>query len=415
MILLKKLTWCPYWTMYSMDSPQRGTSDTSKYTNIMEACTILDPFELLYEEAIINLSKMGIHGFDFSTAEDILKPCYQQLRHGLGFDWVINKCVSTIAEYYPFTYHKEFSGTKKFIEQFENDPVFTTELESLHDECLKIIKWVFEAYKDISVYKRMAAYANTQNLEQAYEYILEHPPAEPFEIPFLTGTRINYLILFMEMLTIGVGMINREIWTKRMEAIQQSASGYEDIVAVVGSKFRLFAYGDVYGKNIAEWHVLEQGIDVNPLNMRIEKPDVTRITPDYMTFFEFSDSKLYIDESKAPMIQLQDDKGVKTHWLSVNDFSILKDLVLDKPMILSISYNFPQNPTTPKIVAIKGTLSTIIKDELITLDKDGVGITQIIFKSDSVGFKISDPEQLYPYAFFTSSNIKYSTTFEWLT
>jgi hypothetical protein len=413
MIMLKRLTWCPYWTMYSMDSPQRGASD-NKYINVMEACTILDSFEILYDEAVMSLNRQGVRDFDFRTAEKVLKPCFQQLRHGLAFDWVINSCVSIVAEYYPFTYHKEFSGTQKFIDLFANDLVFSAEVDSVQRKVYEILEWVFEDYPDKSVYKRMSAHAKTINLEQAYEYTITNPPAEPFVIPFITSIRVNYAILFMEMLTIGVGAFKRQIWTSRIEAIKDSAPSHEDLVAVVGSKFRIFVYGDLFDEGKVAWHILNEGIEVNPFNTRVDRPDVARIIPDYMTFFEFTENKLVIDESKVPMVQFTYNDGTMSEWTDPRAFTTMEGFILDQPMIVKIRYDFPQDPKNPKVIGVKGSISTIIKDSLITLDKNGIGTTQVVFRANSISFKVFDPDDLYPFTFFSSSLIKYSDNFDWL-
>lgn len=415
MIMLKRLAWCPYWTIVSMDSPQRGASATDKYTNLMEAATILDPFDIVLQEAILRLNKIGISDLDPKVAEEQIKPYYEMIRHGLAFDWVVNSCVAIIVEHYPFSPHIEYGGTKPFIEQFTGDEVFAYELERMHSDIYQFLNWVFEGYVDRSVYKRMSAYAGTTSLVEAYEYSLVNPPKEPFEIPLLTAYRINYAILFMEMLTLCVGYFNRKVWTDRIQNVKDSAPGHEDLAIVVGGENRAFAYGDLNDTGEVKWHALASGISVYALNTRVDRTDIVRVIPDEMTFFRFDENTLYIDESLVPQVKFTLPDGSDTGWLNPKLFPDYVGLQLDVAMKMQVKYEFPQDPANPKTISLKGAENTVIKDKYIVLDKDGIGETQIAFRANVISFKIADPEKKYPFTFFSSKKIETSDTFAWLT
>jgi hypothetical protein len=260
----------------------------------------------------------------------------------------------------------------------------------------------------------LSGYAKTANLEEAYEYVLLNPPKEPFEIPALTAGRINYAILMMEMLTLSVGSFNRVVWTNRIKAVQESAPGHEDLAIVVGGHYSAFAYGDIYDTGVPSWHDLSSGITIYAMNTRVDRKDVVRVAPDEMTFFWFSDVELFIDESKVPTVQFDLPDGTTTDWIDPRAFIGMPGFTLDATMKMRIKYDFPQDPESPKTISLKGSLSTVVKDKLIVLDDQGIGETQVVFRSNVVSFKVADPEKKYPFTFFSSSTIENPTDFAWL-
>jgi len=413
MLMLRKLAWCDYWTIASMDSPKRGASETNKFQNTIEAASILDPFEIVFQEAVLKLNKIGISGMTLETASSVIKPCYQALRNGLAFDWVVNSCVGILVEHYPFSPHIEYPGTQGFVEQFKDDPVFAAEVESLHRSVLTVLDWVFEYYEDRSVYKRLSAYAGTTSLSEAYEYLLNNPPKEPFAIPLFTAERINYAVLLMEMLSLCVGSFKRPTWTDRIQKVKDSAPTHADMALIVGSSSQAFVFGDITDCGTASWTRLPKGIQVYALNTRVDRTDIVRVVPDEMTFFRFTDGALFIDESLVPSVQLDLPSGT-TLWIDPRAFNTLSGLVLDTPIKMRVKYDFPQDHSSPKTIALKGNIGTVVKDSTIVLDAKGIGETQVVFRNNVIGFKISDPEKLYPFTFFTSSNVENPDNFGWL-
>jgi hypothetical protein len=397
-----------------MDSPQRGASSTDKFQNVMEAATILDPFELVFQEAVLKLNKMGIEGMDLETSIAQLKPAYEAIRHGLAFDWVVNSCVGIIIDHYPFSPHIEYKGTRVFIEDFKDDIVFDAEVSRLHQCISDVMNWVFEGYPDRSVYKRLSGYAKTTDLATAYEYVLHTPPKEPFELPLLTSARVNYAILLMEMLSLCVGKFNRVVWTDRIHNVQDSAPGHEDLVIVVGGEDTAFVYGDIDDTGVARWTKLPNGITVYLGNTRVDRTDVVRVAPDEMTFFWFSDTEMMIDESKVPTIQFDLPDGTTTDWINPRMFIDMPGFTLDAKMKMRVKYEFPQFTDDPKTISLKGSLGTVVKDKLIVLDSNGIGETQVVFRSNVISFKVADPDKKYPFTFFSSSLIENPEEFEWL-
>ena len=410
MLMLKQLDWCPYWTMASMDSPKGGVSEQDKFQNLVEGATMLDPFEIVLQKNIIKLATQGISGMKSEIAVDKIKPLYQILRHGLAFDWVLNHVCVKLDEYYPFTRMFEFKGTSTFLDMFTDDPVFQAGLSEIYTGVQTFIDWVFEGYEDVSIFRRMSFYAGTQVIEDACEYVQKYPPKIPFKIPFLTSDRVGYLILFQEMLADCIGVVERTTWTDRFNAIMQSDTDHAEMALVVGCRKNAYAYGNIDNTTV-KWHRLSLGI-TQALATRVDRTDVVRVVPDEMSFFKFTLDMLIMDESLVPSVKFFLDTG-ETEWIDPRQFIDYSDLPINKPLKVSVKYKFVQDPANPKTISIKGSSNTIVKDNLIVLDSDGIGCTQLVFNANTVGFKVADPDKKYPLTFFNNKKVS-ASGYSWL-
>lgn len=391
-------------TMASLDAATSG-SESQLLVNVQESAAVLDPWENVLPKAKATISKFG-YEIDDEVALDQIKHFYQVLRHGMAFDWVLNSVIGKVLNVFPFTKHFEFKGTRPFIESFADDPVFTAEMQYIDTELQKVLSWVFEGYPEPGVFKRLAEYANTSDLAEAIGYARVNRPDRPFALPTAKLYRTNYLVLLLEMLWIGVGMVKRDYWTQRFEAIRIGVPGF---VIVVGNKFRAFAYGDLNDGQGVCWHCLDNGIRLLGISERQQDTAYLRAFPDEMTFFRIDRGTLYVDETMFPKVSFDDGET----WVTTNDFADRAEVHIDKPMKLRIKYAFPVDPNKPKTIKVKATLNCVVKDATVTLDENGEAETQIVFRGNQVTFIIMDVDKKFPFGVFKSKQVKV-TSFDWL-
>lgn len=383
MILLSKSILDPsnLYVFSASDCPSNG-SETDLFQNIVESTSLLDPFEQVFD--IVKSSAIGAK-LELSIAEEHIKPLYQIIRHGLCFDWVMNYTMKMILTYLPDdSPFIIFKGTQPFIDMFENDPIFNNELLNIAGEVTKLINWV--------VGDKPLNYLKNIDIDDD-----------------VTMIRSKYVVCLVSMLKHGIGNYKREYWTNRMVEIYNEHPQYEHQVIITGSHFRAFALGNL-DHTFPKWHLLENGIKVSG-TYRTQRKEFIRAFPDEMTFVRFIDGAMAVDETYFPMISIDDQPYISALNFTNNHQSIN----LDVPSTLKIKYKFIQNIDQPKQIKLRAGENCVIKDELITLDENGIGTTQIVFKSTTVSFKISDPDKLYPFAFYSTNKLQgNSSKFEWL-
>ena len=385
MILLKKCLLNDHnlYNFGACDGPSAG-SEMDLYTNVVEMVNMLDPFEIVYQRTIKTLEHYDLQ-VDATTAGVILKPIYQKLRHGLAFDWVMNYCIKLILQVMPEgSPYVVFKGTDPFIAKFENDPIFSNELLELYQQLQQLFQWV----------------------------VGEHCISEI--TPLITSNTIvnersHYLVLLIELINNCIGPAKLVHWSEHFDKMLHNHPETEGDIIVVGGHFRVFAFGNLDDTE-NKWHVLPNGIKMSEI-YRTQRTDYVRVFPDEMTFVRFEDGAMIIDETYFPMISI--DNGPFVHAVEFQKTGI--SCQLDVPHTLTISYKFKQNINTPKQIKLRAGENCIIKDQLITLDIDGKATTQVVFRGNSVTFKISDPDKHYPFGFFSTKHIQGdSTSFAWL-
>lgn len=398
--------------MASMDAATSG-SETQILINVQEAANTLDPWEDVYSSSMVSLSEYGLN-IDSETATQYLKPLYQELRHGLAFDWVINYVVASIAKVYPFSRHFEFKGTAAFMHTFTDDPVFEAEIKQLDAHVATLLDWALMGYPERLVYSRLSKFAGTEDLMEAVVYAdnnTELEGVEPFLFPTLTAGRTQYLVFLMEMLSRSIGTAKRTYWTDRVMDIKAGIT--PDMVIVTGCKFQAFAYGSL-GNAQPKWHNLDKGIRLLSISERSQRSEYIRAVPDEMTFFRITNGTLFVDETLFPKVAFFGNWGdAWTPWVTVNDFRDTLDVPLDKMLGMRIKYDFPYKEGVVKTIKIKGKLNCIVKDATVILDSNNCGETKVVFRGSSTGFKISDADKKFPFTVFNSSRVKSDTTFDW--
>jgi hypothetical protein len=145
------------------------------------------------------------------------------------------------------------------------------------------------------------------------------------------------------------------------------------------------------------------------MSNRSQRSDYVRVFPDEMTFFRFTPHSVIIDESYFPVISF--DGG--STWISSVDFTDKQDLELDKPLRMIIKYKFPQVAGEPRRIKLKAKANCVLKDAQLELGADGTAETQVVFRGDSIGFKIAEEKKEYPFAVFNNSKLKIKDL-EWL-
>lgn len=385
MILLKRclLNDANLYNISASDGPSNG-SKLDLYKNIVEMSNMLDPFEIVQDKTKSRIEFYNLN-IDDNTAIELIKPFYQQIRHGLAFDWIMNYCMKLVLDYMPpNSPYFVFKGTLPFIEQFKDDVVFTTELNKLKEQLLPLLQWV-AGNNDIS-----------------------HLPTL-IESDTEVGKRSHYLVFLLEMLSISIGPGKLNHWSEQFNEMVNNHPKTEGDVIVVGGHFRLFAFGTI-DDDTNKWYEISNGITMTE-SYRTQRKDYVRVFPDEMTFVRFENSTMMIDETYHPTISIDNGEFLSAVEFGNNGISV----VLDVPHTLTISYKFKQDINNPKQIKIKGGENCVIKDSLITLDETGKCSTQIVFRGNSVTFKISDVDKKYPFSFFTTKKIQQDgDKFAWL-
>ena len=402
------------YNMASMDAATEG-SETDLLRNVQESASIMDPWETVYPKAIKNLKEYG-YVLDSKVAQAQVKELYQELRHGLCFDWVINYVVGKATDLYPFSRHFQFKGTSPFLEVFKDDSAITAELAILDGRLNDLANWVFLGYPEREVYKRLATFADTNDLGAALVYAERHASKsgqDPFVLPLITMARTGYLVLLMEMLSISIGVSKRTFWTDRIMSIRSGET--PNMVIVSGGKFQAFAYGNL-DQTLPKWHNLEGGIKRMGISERQQRKEFIRAIPDEMTFFRFFDSTVFVDETLFPTVSFFGSTGEEwTRWFTTNDFLEDLELPMDTPLKMRIKYDFPVREGITKTIKIKGKINCVVRDVEVVLDGQGIGETQVVFRGNATGFKISDADKKFPFAVFNTSKVApKAESFEWL-
>lgn len=386
MILLKKclLNKSNLYNFGAIDGPSRG-SERDIFKNVSEMTNMLDSFEHVSTDTRKKLTYYNLE-IDDVVANEILRPFHQQLRHGLAFDWVMNYCMKQILDKLPKgSPYVEFKGTTKFIQQFNNDVVFNLELHNLTTELNKIFQWVVGEDNKIS---------DLSSLVETNDDVRK---------------RSHYLVFLLQMLADSIGPAELLHWTEHFDKMIHNHPETDGDVLVVGGHARVFAFGDIDGTG-NKWHKLPNGITMSG-TYRIQRKDYTRSFPDEMTFVRFEDGAMVIDETFFPTISI--DNGPFINAIEFGEKGL--SCTLDQPHTLTIAYKFEQDINNPKQIKLRAGENCIIKDPIVTLDKDGKATTQILFRGNSATFKIADPDKKYPFGIFTTKNIQSDIdTFAWL-
>jgi hypothetical protein len=387
-----------------IDAPGNGSA-TSMYHNIIECCSLLNPFEDVLKQITPTFNAYGYTIYDEQDFEAKVKPLYQLLRHGLAFDWVLNHIVTKLYATFPFCSLKLFSGTADFINVHSEDHVFQAELQTLDSEYDKLLAALFGDL-DRTVFARLVTEAGTNDFIQCVRWARDNNRINDFYITEALIYNMNYLVALGMMLEKCIGVIKRAAWH---DAFDKIASGELDGVIVCGGKFRAFAFGKLWDDSKAGWHMFDLGIKLSADSSRTQRADYIRVFPDEMTFYRFTPHTITIDESYFPTISL--DNG--TTWLNTAEFEETADLPMDKPIKVLIKYKFTQDPNVKRIIKIKARANCAVKDDQLELNSDGIAETQMILRGDSIGFKISETTKNYPFAVFSNSKLKIKD-FDWL-
>lgn len=407
MILLTKSTLdSSLYKVGILDAPGNG-STTSLYQNVIESCSLLNPFEDVYKSINERFTAYGYSIFDDDDFSLIIKPFYQILRHGLSFDWVLNHVMCKIRKVFPFCHFQKFNGTADFLSKFENDPIFTDEISYLDAEFNKVLDQLFSdsLNLDSTVFTRLSIDAKSEDFTTCVLWARDNNKVPNYIITEEMIYKMNYLVALGLMLEKSIGFIKRAVWHVAFDKIQDKTM---DSVIICGGKFRSFAYGDIWGSGVA-WHKFDLGIRYDVNSSRSQKKEFIRAYPDEMTFFRFSPISIIIDESYFPLVSINGGK-----WLDTLNFTNETNIPLDKTLRLRIKYKFPQVETSPRTIKIKAKANCVVKDYELVLDLNGEAETQVIFRGDSIGFKIAESLKEYPFAVFNNSKLKIKE-FDWLT
>ncbi len=388
MILLKKclIDRSSLYVIATSDMASNG-SETDLYHNICEMTNILYPFEQACEQVDTNFRNYDMN-LSKDTLTEIIKPVYQQIRHGLAFDWVMNYTMKLILDFLPSDApYVVFKGTEPFINQFQDDVVFVDELNNIETALNKIFKWVV-GEEELDIIKRIPT--NTMNQKR---------------LDILA--RSKYLVYLLELLVVSIGPAKKSHWHEQfIKMYYDHPHVYGDVI-VVGGKYRAFIYGDIDNTG-TKWHLLSNGIKMSD-TYRVQRGEYVRAFPDEMTFFKFVDNSMLIDESYLPTISINGQP-------SINNVQFLEQghtCTLNTPHQLTITYKFIQDPDHPKRLKLTAGKNCTIKDDIITLDQNGQATTEVTYTDTSVLFKITDSEKIYPPAIFTTK--QNNAEFDWLT
>lgn len=385
-----------------LDAPGNG-SKTSMYHNIIECSSTLNPFENVYEQILPRFKAFGYAIFDYADFEEKVKPLYQLLRHGLAFDWILNYVIIKIHRVFPFCYFKEFKGTEKFIYN-QSDAIFESEIQLIDEYFSKLLTSLFLGL-DSTVFTRLSTDANSDDFLKCVVWARENDKIDDYYITEDVIYNMNYLVALGLMIEHCVGYVKRAAWHNLYEKIQNSE--LEGLI-VSGGKFRAFAYGRLKNEDKPTWHRFDLGIQYFYESSRSQREDILRVFPDEMTFFRFTQNSILIDESYFPLVSFN---GGET-WLNTNTFKTVS-LEMDIPHKMKIRYKFPLKEGEERIIKIKGKNNCVVKDNQLVLNSNGEAETQILFRGENIGFKISESKKEYPFAVFTSSKLTIKN-FEWL-
>lgn len=387
-----------------MDAPGNG-SKTSMYQNVIESCSLLNPFEDVFHSILPTFKAYGYQIYDVADFESKIKPFYQKLRHGLAFDWVLNHILNKIYTTFPFCHFNKFKGTDPFIKLHTEDEVFKNELRSLDEDYNKLLSVLFEGL-DKTVFTRLVKDSGTTDFIKCVIWARDNNKIQDYFITEQLIYNMNYLVALGLMLDKSIGIVKRGIWHEKFEKIKNKEI---DGVIICGGKFRAFGYGTIWDRETPKWHLFDMGIIVDPNSCRSQRKEFLRVFPDEMTFFRFTPHSITLDESFFPYISFDDGKT----WFNTLQFSKEKNLPLDKPVKMKIKYKFKQDPDNPRLIKVKAHENCVVKDAELILDENGIAETQLIFRGESVGFKISEDKKEYPFAVFENSNLKIKD-FDWL-
>ena len=384
-----------------LDAPG-NPSKTSMFHNIVESSSLLNPFENVYQQIQKRFKSFGYSIYDYNDFESKVKPLYQLLRHGLAFDWVLNHLITKIYKIFPFCYFKEFKGTSTFINN-QNDPIFISELELIDKYFSDLINSLF-LNLDTSVFTRLSTDANSTDFLKCVVWARENNKINDYYITENLIYNMNYLVALGLMLENCVGFVKRVTWHSLFEKIEKSEV---EGLLICGGKFRAFAFGKLNSAT-PKWHRFDLGIQFFHESFRSQRDDIIRVFPDEMTFFRFTQNSIIIDESYFPLVSFDSGKT----WLNSITFKDAS-LELDVPLRMKIRYKFKLKEGEERIIKIKGKNSCLLKDNELILNSQGEAETQIVFRGESIGFKISEAKKEYPFAVFNNSKSKI-TNFEWL-
>lgn len=382
-----------------IDAPG-NLSKVSLYQNVIESSSILKPFENAYASILSTFNAFGYSIFDELDFENKIKPFYQYLRHGLSFDWIINYVCSKIHKTFPFFPLTKFKGTESFIESFLTDEVFIEEKIAIDKEYDSILNSLFSSM-DKSVFTRLSADAESKDFSQCVIWARENNKVDDYFITEDLIYNMNYLVALGMMLEKSVGYVKRKVWHEALENIRNKES---ESILVCGGKFRSFAFGSIFGSE-PKWHQFPMGIKYNLESNRFLDKNNPRVFPDEMTFFRFNPQSINIDETFFPEISFD-----KETWFDSNKFYDLTNLTLDKPTKIFIRYKFENKET--RIIKLKSISNCVVKDKEMIL-VDGICENQIVFRSDSIQFQVSEESKEYPFAVFSNNKIKASEV-SWL-
>lgn len=383
-----------------IDAPGNG-SQISLYQNVIESCSLLNPFEQVFDAIYPRFKAFGYEIFEVQHFTETVKPFYQLLRHGLAFDWTLNHVLSKVYSVFPFFTFSKFKGTDPFIDSNQDDLIFKQELEAIDTAFDSLLSNLFGEL-DKTVFSRFVKDSGSSNFMECVRWARTNQVVDNYYITENLIYNMNYLVALGLMLEHCIGVVKRLAWHDAFDKIRQ---GELDGLLVCGGKFRVFAYGRLNRET--KWHRFDLGIQYSHESCRTLRDGNMHVFPDEMTFFRFNPNALVIDESMFPEVSF--DEGLT--WYNPVSFKEA-ELEIDKPLRMMIRYNFPQTDET-RTIKVKGKDNCILKDAELVLDRDGQASTQVVFRSESIGFKVSETKKEYPFAMFTNNKLKIKD-FEWL-
>lgn len=385
MILLEKFPLdMSLYRFNASDTPSVG-SETDLYINVKEMANVLDPFDIVYDRVLPKIKNYNLL-LDKDIATNILGDYYNNIRHGLAFDWTMNYVIKLIADVLPLGIHyRVFKGTQPFIDMFKDDQVFQDEIQRLHDDTTILFNGIFG--------------------DNPHDCLITNIIKDPDIIK-----KSDYLTLLIEMLQDSIGYMYKGHWSEQFTKMFNDHPYTTNHLIVTGCSDRAFCYGDLDGTGI-KWHLLSNGIQ-NGGSFRTQRSGYIRAFPDEQTFVRIENDTMWLDETYFPMISINNGP-----FVSALEFNGGIECQLEKPYTLTLNYKFKQDINNPKQIKLTAGQNCIIRDPIVTLDETGSATTQIIFRGSSVTFKITDPDKHYPFSFFTTSKITgdLDGAFAWLT
>lgn len=376
-----------------MDSPGNSRSN-NLYHNILEGATILDSFEDAYKSIVTDYENFGYRIEDYKQFESIVKPFYQALRHGFGFDWIINYFVGEIVRYFPFSHFEKFKGTDPFFSEHRSDPVFREEIGKLEGNFARLIDNIFVS-GDPTVLRRLVADSGKTDFIDCAQWAQENNVLDKYVVSEESLYRTNYLVALGMMLNDGVGLIKRNVWHSLLEKIKAQEAGHTEIAAVCGGKYRALAFGNLDGSG-PKWHLFDKGIralDTFDYAIPTQATNL-RVTPTTIELVNI-----------LPALSIGE-------WTFVDPASFGRS-DLQKGNAQHMRVKYPFNKANGHTVELKAIEGCIIKDQAVALNENGEGETQIVITGDKVQIAVSTPSSLLPYAKFEHSEVNKSQV-EWL-